>query len=268
MLTPRGLIDWTGASLRVKCRTTRLRARTRIPLALLATALLAGCSTHTPPRPPPPAPPAAPAPGSPRVITNLSQLSASNGGMVPLISTRDIVEAPKEEPKLSMGSHAPGDQTPAALRRLFLNNPAVSRYRETPLPHSQERLLNAKAAKYPAFSSRMLSQLLKEMVRLEGQPPVNMMVLPNDLKPVIVTAVLNREGQLRELIFDQHSGVAAVDKLVIKACKESLWAGSAPEDALAQDGNYRLRIETRLSNYSADREGEQTFITRLGLGIL
>jgi hypothetical protein len=267
MVTPRGLIEWSGASLRVKCRTARLRARARIPLALLAAALFAGCSTHTAPPPPPPPPPA-PAPGSPRVITNLSQLSTSSAGMVPLISTQDIKEAPEEEPKLSMGSHAPGDQTPAALRRLFLNNPAASRYRETPLPHTQERLLNAKAAKYSAFSSRMLSQLLQEMVRLEGQRPVNMMVLPDDLKPVIVTAVLNREGQLRELIFDQHSGVATVDKLVIKACKEALWAGTAPAEALGRDGNYRLRIEAELSNYSANREGEQTFITRLGLGIL
>jgi hypothetical protein len=55
---------------------------------------------------------------------------------------------------------------------------------------------------------------------------------------------------------------------VIKACKKSLWAGSAPEEALAEDGNYRLRIEAKLSNYSANYEGKQTFITRLGLGIL
>ncbi len=167
-----------------------------------------------------------------------------------------------------MGAHAPGDQTPAALRRLFLNNPEASRYSDAPLPHTQDRLLNAKAAQYSGFSSQMLSQLLKEIVKLEGQPPIDTMVLPDDLKPVIVTAVLNHKGQLRELIFQQHSGVATVDNLVIKACKESLWAGSAPEEALAEDGNYRLRIEAELSNYSADRWGKQEFITRLGLGIL
>lgn len=188
--------------------------------------------------------------------------------MVPLISSRDIEQAPKEQPKLSMGSHAPGDQTPAALRRLFLNNPGASRYRETALPHMQERLLNAKAAKYSAFSSQMLSQLLKAMLKLERKPPINTMVLPGHLKPVILTAVLNKEGQLRELIFDQHSGVATVDKLVIEACKKSLWAGDAPQEALAEDGNYRLRVEVQLSNYSANYQGQQTFITRLGLGIL
>lgn len=188
--------------------------------------------------------------------------------MAPVLSTPNMAVAAAAQPTPSMGAHAPGDQTPAALRRLFLNDPGASRYSETPLPHAQERLLNAKAAKYSAFSSRMLSQLLQEMVKLEGQPPIDTMVLPDDLKPVILTAVLNQQGQLRELIFDQHSGVATVDRLIVKACKESLWAGTVPAEALARDGDYRLRIEAELSNYSADREGKQTFITRLGLGIL
>ncbi len=238
--------------------------------ALLFAAALGGCSTRSAPPPPPaPPPPAASPPGSPRVITDLSQLSTSDAAIVPLASAEQALkDAPPPAPTPSMGAHAPGDQTPEALRRLFLNDPDASRYSDTPLPHTQERLLNAKAAQYSGFSSRMLSQLLKEMVKLEKRPPVDTMVLPEDLKPVIVTAVLNSKGQLRELIFQQHSGVAGVDGLVIKACKQSLWAGSAPEEALAEDGNYRLRIEAELSNYSADRYGKQKFITRLGLGIL
>lgn len=235
--------------------------------ALAMILALGGCATHKAPPPAPPPPPAAPPPGSPHVITDLSQLSASDVAIVPLANAENALKA-APIPTPSMGAHAPGDQTPEALRRLFLNNPDASRYSDTPLPHTQERLLNAKAAQYSAFSSRMLSQLMTEMVKLEKLPPVDTMVLPDELKPVIVTAVLNDKGQLRELVFEQHSGVAGVDNLVIKACKQSLWAGAAPREALAEDGDYRLRIEAELSNYSADRYGKQKFITRLGLGIL
>lgn len=234
-------------------------------VALALVMMFGGCSEQ---KAPPPAPAVvAPPPGSPRVITDLSQLSASDATVMPLASAEKALKA-APAPTPSMGAHAPGDQTPEALRRLFLNNPGASRYSDTPLPHTQERLLNAKAAQYAAFSSRMLSQLMTEMVKLEKLPPVDTMVLPDTLKPVILSAVLNDKGQLRELVFEQHSGVAGVDNLVIKACKASLWAGAAPQEALAEDGNYRLRIEAELSNYRADRYGKQEFITRLGLGIL
>ena len=41
-----------------------------------------------------------------------------------------------------------------------------------------------------------------------------------------------------------------------------------PKGAMSEDGNYRLRIEAQLSKYSVDREGNQTFVTQVGLGIL
>lgn len=227
---------------------------------------LAGCSSQSAPPSPPPPPSA---PGTPHVITDLSQLSPTGTSLAPLASAPLALKAkPSAEPTPSMGAHAPGDQTPAALRRLFLNNPEASRYSETAPPHAEETLLNAKAGKYPGFARLVLSQLLKAMVKLEKKEPIVTLTLPENLKPVILTAILNDQGQLQELIFEQHSGIAAVDNLVIAACKDSLWAGAAPAGALAEDGNYRLRIRAQLSNYSADREGNQTFITRLGLGIL
>jgi hypothetical protein len=114
----------------------------------------------------------------------------------------------------------------------------------------------------------MLTQLLNEIVQQEKTEPIASLTLPEEVKPVIVIAVLNDKGHLKELIYEQHSGLAAVDNLVIASCKESLWANNMPKGALAKDGNYRLRIEAQLSKYSANREGKQTFITRLGLGIL
>jgi hypothetical protein len=237
--------------------------------ALCFAAALAGCAsgkTVTAPSPPPPPPVAS---DMPHEITNLSQLSTQDTAIRAFSDERRAFSAtPVTTPALSMGSHAPGDETPATLRRLFLNHPESARYTETELPHAEERLLNAKAAEYPGFSNQMLSQLLKAMVAMEGKPPIVTLPLSDDLRPVALTAVLSDQGQLQELIFERHSGIAAVDKLVVDACKASLQANNMPKGALAKDGNYRLRIEAKLSHYSTDRNGNQTFITRLGLGIL
>jgi hypothetical protein len=114
----------------------------------------------------------------------------------------------------------------------------------------------------------MLAQLLSEMVREEKVEPMVTLELSEEIKPVILTAVLNDKGQLKELIYQQHSGLAAIDNFVIAACKASLWGNNMPKGAISEDGYYRLRIEAQLSKYSADREGNHTFTTRLGLGIL
>jgi hypothetical protein len=233
-------------------------------------ALLAGCAPRRIPPPPAAAPVAAPPPAAaygPHAITNLSQLSTADAPITSLAGEQHALDAtPVAAPTPSMGAHGPRDDTPATLRRLFLSEPA--HYTEAELPHSEERLLNAKAAEYSGFSSQMLAQLLKSMIELEKKPPIVTLPLPDDLKPVILTAVLDNQGQLQELILEQRSGIAAVDNFVVAACKDSMWANNLPEGALASDGNYRLRIEAKLSHYSADREGYQTFITRLGLAIL
>jgi hypothetical protein len=161
-----------------------------------------------------------------------------------------------------------GQDTPSTLRRLYLDDPASPRYAETMIPHTQIRLLNAKAAEYTGFSNMMLTQLLSEMIKQEKQEPIVSLELSEEIRPVTLTAVLDDRGQLKELIYQQHSGLAAIDNFVIAACKASLWGNNMPEGAQSKDGNYRLRIEAQLSKYSADREGNQTFVTRLGLGIL
>ena len=51
---------------------------------------------------------------------------------------------------------------------------------------------------------------------------------PTDLKWVIITATLNSHGVLKELVVDQHSGAAAVDKMVIAACKKGLYIHNPP----------------------------------------
>lgn len=208
------------------------------------------------------------APGSPHVITNLTQLSSRETDAASLNTAAKVLKSDPSKDESAAVAHGVGQDTPSTLRRLYLDDPASPRYAETMLPHTQIRLLNAKAAEYTGFSNMMLTQLLSEMVKEEKQEPIVSLELSEEIRPVTLTAVLDDRGQLKELIYQQHSGLAAIDNFVIAACKASLWGNNMPEGAQSKDGNYRLRIEAQLSKYSADREGNQTFVTRLGLGIL
>ena len=244
-----------------------------IGAAMLAAAV-AGCSSQAQsnapgariPSSPPPPPPEAP--GSPHVITNLTQLSSRETDAASLNTAAKVLKSDPSKDESAAVAHGMGQDTPSTLRRLYLDDPASPRYAETLIPHTQIRLLNAKAAEYTGFSNMMLTQLLSEMVKEEKQEPIVSLELSEEIRPVTLTAVLDDRGQLKELIYQQHSGLAAIDNFVIAACKASLWGNNMPEGAQSKDGNYRLRIEAQLSKYSADREGNQTFVTRLGLGIL
>jgi hypothetical protein len=232
---------------------------------VLATALAAGCSWQNATTTAPLSPPAAA--GSPHVITDLSQLSPREADDASLSNAAKVLKSDpsRDETAVVRGI---GRDTPSTLRRLFLDNPESPRFAETLIPHTQVRLLNAKAAEYSGFSNMMTTQLLNEMVKQEKVEPMVTLELAEEIKPVVVIAILDDRGQLKELIYQQHSGLAAIDNFVIAACKASLWANNMPKGALSKDGNYRLRIEAQLSKYSANREGEQTFTTRIGLGIL
>ena len=259
------------ANLRVAVRSSNAmrNAAAMLIAGIFAIAIAAGCSSQVPATAPPPPPPPPAPPGSPHVITDLSQLSSQNADVASLNDAAKVLKAnPSKDEDLSKEGYVPGQDLPSTLRRLFLNHPESARYTDTPLPHTQERLLNAKAAQYPGFVDRILTQMLKAMLKLENKEPIVTLQLPEELKPVIVLAILNDKGQLKELIYQQHSGLATVDDLVIEACKHSLWANNLPTGALAKDGHYRLRVEAELSKYSEDREGKQTFITRVGLGIM
>jgi hypothetical protein len=258
------------AGMRAATTIGKPGAAAALGAAILATVLALGCSSQAPAtaaQPSSPPPPAAP--GSPQVITNLSQLSSGDADTASLNTAAKVLKAdPSRGENLAAVAHGLGRDTPSMLRRLFLDDPDSPRYADTLIPHTQERLLNAKAAEYSGFASMMLSQLLSEMVKQEKIEPMVTLELSEEIKPVILTAILDDRGQLKELIYQQHSGLAAIDNFVIATCKESLWANNMPKGALSEDGNYRLRIEAQLSKYSADREGNQTFVTQVGLGIM
>ena len=92
----------------------------------------------------------------------------------------------------------------------------------------EERLLNKKAAQFQMLSARLLDQVFEELSHLEREDNISHLKLPTDLKWVIITATLNSHGVLKELVLDQHSGTAAVDKMVIAACKKGLYIHNPP----------------------------------------
>jgi hypothetical protein len=279
-----GSIRKGGAGGRARMAFGTLGGTAMLGAAVLA-ALAAGCSSQpsspasapstarssafaaqSPSSPPVPPPQAA---GSPQVITDLSQLSSGQTDAASLNTAAKVLKTdPAKDEAAAAVARGLGRDSPSTLRRLFLDNPESPRYAETMIPHTQIRLLDAKAAEFSGFSNLMLTQLLSEMVKEEHQEPMVSLELSEEIKPVVLTAILDDKGQLRELIYQQHSGLAAIDNFVVGSCKESLWANNMPKGALTGNGDYRLRIEAQVSKYSADLEGNHTFTTRLGLGIL
>jgi hypothetical protein len=265
-----GLTRKAGAGGRAATTIDAPGGAAMLGAALLA-ALAAGCASqasHSGSNPPAAsAPPSALPAGSTQVITNLSQLSPSETDQAALNTAAKVLKTDpaKDEVAVARGL---GRDSPSMLRRLYLDSPESPRYAETMIPHTQIRLLNAKAAEFPGFSNMMLTQVLNEMIKEEHQEPMVTLELAEQINPVVLTAILDDKGQLRELIYQQHSGLAAIDNFVIESCKASLWANNMPTNALSKEGDYRLRIEAQLSKYSADREGNQIFTTRVGLGIL
>ncbi|MGH7987818.1 MAG: hypothetical protein ACREQX_16260 [Candidatus Binataceae bacterium] len=222
----------------------------------------AGCAAHSPPPPVQTAQTASVNRASPQVITDLSSLSSSNS--VAQIRHENQLVAHAASPLLE--TTAPANNAQNNINRLFLSNPESARYTDTVRPPGEAILLNAKARQYSEFAHRLANQTLVAVQDLEPKRIAHG-PMPDNLRPVVLTAVMNSGGHLKELIIDQRSGVAAVDKLVIDGCKKGLWSRNSPAQALT-DGQYRLRIEAMIINYTYNRNGIYTFNTRLGLGLL
>jgi hypothetical protein len=200
------------------------------------------------------------APERPQVVTDLSKLSAATTTAPPSIA---VTQAPLQ-------AKSPGDkasQNEVVTHRLAADA-ATTRY--NPEPPEQVRggtkLLNDKARQFAKFSDILLTQTIRAVQELEPDKLEKHRV-SDDLKPVVLTAVLDPQGRLNEIVIDQHSGDLRVDHLMIEACKKGIWSRNPPSGARAIDGNYRLRVEGMLFNSSFDRYGEYTYDAELGLAI-
>lgn len=195
-----------------------------------------------------------PAPDMPRPLTDLSKLSPANP-LAPFGKRNEAIARQVANEADTGAVESPHSVT------------MVRRVGNESRP-GEERLLNNKAAQFNRLSMRVMDQIYSETARLERQDEISHLKLPEDLKWVIITGTLNRDGVLKELVVEQHSGTAAIDKMMIAACKKGMFIRNGTPEARDPDGNYKLRLEARLENF-ASLDGEHwEFKTSLGLAIL
>ncbi|MGH7836222.1 MAG: hypothetical protein ACREQC_00200 [Candidatus Binataceae bacterium] len=146
-----------------------------------------------------------------------------------------------------------------------------ARYRQEPASSAPmpggTRLLNDKARQYANFSDILLSQTLRAAQQLEPEKLASKRI-PVEMPPVVLTAIMDAQGRLKEIVIERHSGDLSVDRLFIEACKKGLWSRNPPIGARTAEGNYRVQIQGNVSNQSFDRYGEYTYSTEIGLAIL
>jgi hypothetical protein len=199
---------------------------------------------------------------TPRLVRNLSELSASK-------TTNPFENSPAvplKAPKAAAAAVSSGKDDEAT--RAFLDAPATVRRVGTDTTPGEQRLSNAKAARFANFSRVLLDRVFAAAVELEAEDKIAKRKLPENLKPVVLTAIMNPEGRLQELIIEQHSGQAVVDSLFVEACQKGLWYNNPPKDAQTSSGNYQLRIQGRLRNFASQGSDLWTFTTYLDLAIL
>jgi hypothetical protein len=203
-----------------------------------------------------------PNPGEPRTVTDLSQISSAPAAQVqmPQLNSADTSAVDvKRNPNAIVQQN---------IERLFVSNLDQLRYREgrSNAP-GNITLLNDKARQFSEFSYQLLNQTLTaaraiEPDRLGGRK------LPEDIAPMVLTAVMDSKGRLTEISIESHSGDHQVDQIIIDSCKQGLWSRNPPEQALDEDGTYRLQIKGYIRAYSFDLKGRYKYETELGLGIL
>lgn len=200
--------------------------------------------------------------GGARVVTNLSQLSAANTTS-DLIGNQALLTA---TPKSAAA--APQNTTDVALARLYLANPTANTYTgDIAPPPGDTTLLNAKARQYPEFCYAILRQTLKAAQSIEAAR-FGKFAMSKDLKPVILRLTMTAQGRLTDIAIEQRSGVAKVDQAMIDACKLGVWAMNPPPRALSAAGNYQIRFEGLVQNYSYNLNGEYKYATHVGIALL
>jgi hypothetical protein len=218
---------------------------------LAAAIVVAGCAGQD--KPPEAAPGAAPVP---QMVTDLSSVS---GAAIDPLGTHAV---PKRGEGLLHESSS-GDSGP----RTFGEEPGLSRSVGTDANPGEVRLLNDKAAKFANFSQVILERIFAQLRIAEKTEEISRTRLPTDIKPVVITAIMDKSGKLTELVLEQHSGKARIDQMMLNVCKKAIWYRNPPREALSADGTYHLTIQCRLENYASTDETHWSFVTRLGLGI-
>jgi hypothetical protein len=232
---------------------------------LLAIAALAGCAWRATQTGSVESIPAAAA--TPPASVDLSPPRAPSG-----LSAHSSIDAPSSSDSKPRTGATPDSATgPASvqanLNRLFIERPGGEQFAGSAIAPGGEKLLNDKAAHFAQFTRPLLDRLFAATEDLERQKLARSGV-PENVRPVIIEATMDGDGQLTELVLQQLSGSGAVDQLMIQACKKGLWMRNPPPEARAGDGNYRMRIEASIRNYIRPTAfADWTFRTHLGLAL-
>jgi hypothetical protein len=199
---------------------------------------------------------ATPAPDAPHPVTDLSQLAPGNA----------LDPFGKHEQIIARRVASEGDSGGGGVANLDALGSV--RHAGDDRHPCEQRLLNKKAAQFDLLSVRLLDQVFVQIADLQRGNEISHLKVPTELKWVIITGTLNSQGVLKELVIEQHSGTAAVDRMVVAACKKGLYIHNPPAEAVDASGNYKVRIEARMENF-ASMDGEHwEFKTYMGLAIL
>jgi hypothetical protein len=198
----------------------------------------------------------------PRTVTDLSQISSAEAVRAPMVQLNSPDSSAVES------TRNPNVIVQQNIERLFVSNLNQLGYREGRADAPGDTtLLNDKARRFSEFSYQLLNQTLTaarniEPDRLAGRK------LPEDIAPMVLTAVMGSDGRLTEISIESHSGDHQVDQIIIDSCKQGLWSRNPPQQALGSDGMYRVRIRGYIRAYSFDLQGRYKYETELALGIL
>jgi hypothetical protein len=209
---------------------------------------IAGCSDSSDaPQPLPPEP------NHPQIVTDLNAISP------------DTSESFQSKTSLASESLLANAKDTTA-EHIFEDTPGLRRQVGSDREPGYETLLNAKAAQYANFSQTLMERLYQQLNPIERSYEFQQLKIPTEIKPTILTAILDRHGNLQELIVEQHSGKAILDQTVIKACKRALWYPNPPVGAMTDSGDYRLTVQVRFENFGSTKDSV-TFKTDISLGI-
>ena len=150
----------------------------------------------------------------------------------------------------------------------YQDKPGIVRHVGTDTMPATQQLLNPKAAQFAQFSSTLLNQLWGQLRLRENDDDIAKLRVPETLQPVILTATLAPDGKLQEIVVEQRSGKAIVDKLFVDACKKSIWTDNPPKAAALPNGTYQVRIEGQIQNFASTTANHWTFKTYMGLALL
>jgi hypothetical protein len=192
---------------------------------------------------------------TPRYVNDLSTLSTQPFTVL-------------SHPAAAYAATSGDSETSANARHIYLQAPGTNKYVGTDTNPGTEKLLNPKADQYAVFASDLADHLFAELRRREMDDEIARVKLPDDLKLVVITATLDKQGKLTELVLEQHSGKTLVDNLFIDACKKALWARNPPAGALTDTGVYRIRVEGRLTTWASIGDGRWRYKTWIGIGLL